>query len=101
MSAVHMELLLGRRVHDASGRMIGRIFEIRAIRRGALCFVECYVLGAAGIRARLGLTSSRLLGFRSRGKPTTVPWRFMDLTDPQRPTLKITWEELEAANKTT
>ena len=84
-----------------NGLVIGRIFEIRAIRRGALCFVQEYVLGAAGIRSRLGMTSASLFGFHSRRKPTAVPWRFMDLTDPQRSTLTITCEELEAANRTT
>lgn len=94
MTTVHVELLLGRRVLDVNGEVAGRIFEIHAVRRGALCFVEGYLLGSAGLLARLGIASSRLFGLRSSRKPTTVPWQLMDLSDPQRPVLKVAIAQL-------
>lgn len=99
MSSIHVELLLGRRVHDVNGHLAGRIFEIHAVRRGAFCFVDEYILGRAGLLSRLGMTSSLLFGLHSKRKPTTVPWELMDLSDPQRPTLKVALEELRARNE--
>ena len=94
MNSVHVELLLGRRVHDVNGRVAGRIFEILAVRRGAQCFVHQYVLGAAGLLTRLGMSSAGLFGWSSGRQPTTVPWELMDLSDPRQPRLKVTVEDL-------
>ena len=94
MTTVHVELLLGRKVHDVNGKVAGRIFEIHAERRGALCFVDSYLLGSSGLLSRLGMTSMRLFGFRSKRKPTTVPWQLMDLSDPRKPMLRVPVEQI-------
>lgn len=93
-TSVHVQLLLGRRVYDTNGKVAGRIFEILAERRGAFCFVEGYVLGTAGLLSRLGISSLRLFGLRSRREPVIVPWRLMDLSDPGRPLLRGPIEEI-------
>lgn len=96
MTTVHLELLLGRRVHDANGRVAGRIFEILAIRRGGLCFIDAYLLGRAGLLARLGISTAGLIGWRLHREPKRVPWQLMDLSDPQHPRLKVGIDELPA-----
>jgi hypothetical protein len=79
-SEIHLELLIGRVVRDAAGRRIGRIEEMRAVRRGGVWKVTHFFLGPAGWRARLGLRG----GARGRGR---VRWDALDLSDPERPRL--------------
>ena len=96
---IHLERLLGKKVYDRNGRRAGRIEEVRARVSAEGCMVEAYLLGRAGLIARLsivGLTQT-LLGFAgAKGSATAneVPWHQMDLTDPRRPRLRCTLEEL-------
>jgi len=96
---IHLERLLGKMVYDRDGRKAGRIEEVRARVSAEGCLVEAYLLGRAGLIARLsipGLTQM-VLGFAgAKGAPTAreVPWHQMDLTDPRRPRLRCTLEEL-------
>jgi hypothetical protein len=78
---IHLELLIGRVVRDAAGRRIGRIEEMRAIRRAGAWHVTHFLLGPAGWRARLGL------GGGARGRRSRVRWDALDLSDPARPRL--------------
>lgn len=98
MTEVHVELLLGKRVHDAKGRMIGRLMSIQAKREGAFCFVTEYHLGAAGLLSRLGISTARMFGFDLKRRPQVIPWQLMDLSDPECPRLKIAIEELQGAS---
>jgi hypothetical protein len=98
---VHLERLLNKKVRDANGRKAGRIEEVcaRVDERGWA--VESYLLGEAGLLARLGLPGLTMsfLGLASSGETPsgkTVPWDQMDLTDPRHPRLKCTVEELKA-----
>ena len=92
---IHAEALVGRRVRDANGRMIGRIEEIAVVRRGKECYVEEYLVGAAAVVSRLGISAGSLVGIRL-GKPVRVPWQQLDLSDPERLRLRCRLEELKA-----
>ena len=87
MAYVHVELLVGKRVRDANGRVIGRIEEILARRRGADFFVEEYHLGPAAWLEKLGISTARMIGFRPR-EPRRIPWQQLDLSDPENPRLR-------------
>jgi len=82
---VHVEHLLGRRVRDATGRVVGRIEEIHADDEGT---VTEFLLGPAALTERLGqstlsLPFISLLGIRRAGH--RVSWDEMDLSDPDQP----------------
>jgi len=100
---VHVELLMGRRVVDASGKSVGHIAEILAapddsgnlvvreylLRRHRL-LDSFNVPGVAG-----GLV--RLLGGHSAHAGVKVPWDQMDLSDPRHPKTRGAVDELPAA----
>ncbi len=94
MMKVHVELLLGKRVHDPNGRNAGRILEIMARKDGAHCFVTEYLLGSGGLLTRLGISSAHLVGLPVRSEPKRIPWQQMDLSDPDHPRLRVPIEEL-------
>jgi len=98
---VHLERLLNKKVLDSNGRKAGRIEEVCARVSAGGWVVESYLLGKAALLARLSVPdlARSLLGLQSAGRsstPETVPWDQMDLTDPHRPRLKCTVEELKA-----
>jgi len=86
----HVELLLGRHVLDPDGTDLGKLEEIRAVARDGELRVSQYLVGHAGIAARL--TTATLLrrvlhlvrlGTRRRGY--LIPWSWMDLSEPGHP----------------
>ena len=93
---VHVELLLGRRVRDVNGEVVGRIMNVIAERRATECFVSEYHLGAAALLTRMGITGANLVGIPARAQPIRVPWQCMDLSDPAHPRLTVTQEEVRA-----
>ena len=82
-----MERLVGRRVRDANGKVIGRIEAIHVRRRGAHFFVEEYHVGPAAWFEKLGISTARMIGFRGR-EPKRIPWQQLDLSDPEKPRLR-------------
>lgn len=95
VTEIHLELLLGRRVHDARGRPVGRIEDVAAEREGLDCLVEEFHLGPHALLERLSLRLIRIFRGRSHGI-RRVPWDRLDLGDPARPRLTCTLEELPA-----
>jgi sporulation protein YlmC with PRC-barrel domain len=91
---VHVEALIGRRVRDTKGRVIGRIMSVRANREGGHCYVTEYLLGAAALLSRMGWSGARIIGIQSHREPKRVPWQLMDLSDPERPRTTVPLEEL-------
>jgi hypothetical protein len=91
---VHVELLIGCRVVDTNGKVAGRIHSIHAERRGDECFVDEYLIGAAAFLSRLGISAASLIGWK-RGRPVRVPWHQLDLSDPERPRLRCTVDDLK------
>jgi sporulation protein YlmC with PRC-barrel domain len=79
MSAeVNIELLIGCKVFDESGKAIGRIEEILAVEKGEELVVSEYHLGREGLFERLSV-------FVARGEAQRIPWQELDLSDPQKP----------------
>ena len=99
MKTVHLELLLGRVVRDPEGKKVGRVFAVRAETEGEDCVVTEYLLGAAALRARLGISAKRLFGWPVRGKPLSIPWDLLDLRDPKKPRLLCAVAELEGKKR--
>jgi hypothetical protein len=98
---VRVQLLLGKKVRDPSGKCAGRIEEIVAEEDGDECLVSHYLLGRSGLIQRLSVTDLsvfflRFLGALGRPRDHRVSWEQMDLSDPRRPRLRCSIEELKA-----
>lgn len=85
---VHLELLIGRRVRDAQGRVIGRIESIKARWKGDTCLIEEYHLGPAALLEVLGISTVRMIGWPLSREPKRIRWQDLDLSDPERPVLR-------------
>jgi hypothetical protein len=87
MRNVRLDRLLGREVHTANNRRLGRVEEFRAERRGEDWIVTEYIIGAAGLAERLGLGARLLLGM-NHASGYVARWDQIDLSSPDR--LRIT-----------
>jgi sporulation protein YlmC with PRC-barrel domain len=99
---VHVELLLGAKVHDVDGNKVGRIEEFRVNRTDKACLIESYLIGASALIERLSAWTlvrpiTRTLHARKLYNLYEVPWQDMDLSDPKRPRLRIGKGELRHA----
>ena len=87
---VHVERLLGRKVTDADGKVVGRIEEMRsAIVDGERVVTEFHI-GPAALLERVGLAFAELpiVGWlASVAESRSVPWYLIDLEDPRHPRL--------------
>jgi hypothetical protein len=95
---VRLETLVGRRVVDSDGHLVGHLEEVVARREGRALIVVEFRLGAYALMHRLadaamGRVLLRVLPF-SRPLLYRVPWRVLDLSDPARPTFRGRREEL-------
>lgn len=94
---INLDLLLGRAVVARNGRPIGRIEEFRAERRGHELVVTEYHLGPEALLERLSVSGRRLLslfGIKSRSRGRCIPWDKLDLSNPEKPRLTCSVEEL-------
>jgi hypothetical protein len=85
-----VELLLGRVVHDAEGKRLGRLEELRAVQHQGELRVSQFLVGRYGVAARLSSASLRraLLQLAGSGRQHSgylIPWSWMDLSDPLHP----------------
>jgi hypothetical protein len=82
---IRADLLIGRKVRDAEGRVVGRIEELCAEVAGV--GASDYVV--TGLRLRTaGRVTSLLRRASGRTPPTrTLSWREFDLSDPASPRL--------------
>jgi hypothetical protein len=92
-TSIRLDRLVGREVHTANNRRLGRMEEFRAERRGDAWFIREYVVGTAGLLERLDLGVRLLLGLK-RGRGYVVRWDQLDLTNPERPRLTCSVEDL-------
>jgi hypothetical protein len=81
-----LDRLVGREVHAANNRRVGRVEEFRAERRGDAWVIREYVVGTAGLLERLGLGVRLILGLKPGGG-YVVRWDQLDLSNPERPRL--------------
>jgi hypothetical protein len=99
MPNINVELLLNKEVRDPSGHGAGRIEEIRARKDGENIVVESYHLGPQALLERLAAPVMRLRLFRALGlhrhaHSRIARWDQMDLSDPEKPTLRCPVSEL-------
>jgi sporulation protein YlmC with PRC-barrel domain len=97
---IHLELLLGKPVLDSTGKAIGSIEEVRASKQGEEWIVQEYLIGYAAVLERLsawtvGLGILHLLGAHKIHGGYTIPWDKLDLTDPNKPRLRCSLDELK------
>jgi hypothetical protein len=88
---VHVEQLLGRKVVDADGRVVGRIEEMRSEMVDGERVVTEFHVGPVALLERIGtvvgeLPFFRLLGSRRSGR--SIAWKLLDLSDPRHPLLR-------------
>jgi hypothetical protein len=89
---LRLEDLLGREVYARNHRRVGRIEEFRARWEGTSCVIDGVVIGVAGLYERLGLAAGLLVGRSRSGR--VARWNQIDLTDPERPYLTCSVEDL-------
>ena len=97
---VHLELLLGHKVYDSEGEMVGRIEEVVARRQGDEWVVQEYWVGTSALLYRLsvrGAARALLSLFVSKEHAGyRVPWDKLDLSHPgKRLRLDCARRELE------
>ena len=92
-ATIRLDRLLGREVHTANNRRLGRMEEFRAERRGDAWFIIEYVVGTAGLLERLGLGARLILGLERAGG-YVVRWDQLDLSNPERPRLTCSIDDL-------
>lgn len=95
---VSLELLLGRRVRDAGGRVVGRLEEFRATREGDAWVVTEFDIGPSALLERLAV---RHVGWfpRARGAGYRARWDQIDFSDPDRPTLTCPVDHLQTLRR--
>lgn len=89
---LRVEMLLGRHVVAANGRVVGRIEEIRAEPRGTGAVVTAFLIGPEAALERLSVPVLRLFG---RGGGYLARPEQLDLTDPDHPRLRVAVDALE------
>ncbi|MDQ6688995.1 MAG: hypothetical protein M3Z18_00600 [Gemmatimonadota bacterium] len=99
---IKVERLVGTKVHDVDGMKVGRIEEIRVERDEKALLVQSYLIGASALVERLSARTlvrpiRKLLRARHIYSVYEVPWQDMDLTDPERPVLRIAKHDLRVA----
>jgi hypothetical protein len=78
-----------------NNRVAGRLHEVRVERKGDSWVVTQYVLGPIGLFERLQLSIFLLVGHVRR--PSVARWDQVDISDPERPRLRCSLEELAQA----
>ncbi len=103
---IHLEILLGKRVLDSTGKEIGRIHEMRAAQQGDEWVIQEYVIGPAALLERLSAwtivrTILPLIGAREIHGGYIVHWNQLDLTNPEKPRLLCKLDELKTLSNQT
>lgn len=88
---ITVRALLGRVVHDVDGERVGKIEEMRAVQVDEHLEIREYVVGAHGALLRVAarpvlrwmLEYFGVSGWRDH----TIPWDWLDVSDPAHPRL--------------
>jgi len=88
-----LQQIIGSRVRDVDGKVVGRIHEARAEVRGADCVITEWLVGPGAMLQRLGIAAGRLIGIAARD-PLRIPWDKIDLSDLDDVRLTCRAEEL-------
>jgi sporulation protein YlmC with PRC-barrel domain len=89
---IHFERLIGRAVRNTAGRAIGRIEDIRVVPDGEDYVVSEYLVGPLHPLHQLSeflgeLPTFRALGLGRKSRLRRLHWEWVDISDPERPTL--------------
>jgi sporulation protein YlmC with PRC-barrel domain len=98
---VRLHRILGREVFDLQGERAGHLEEAKGRIVNGRCVVDAFLLGRGGLMERLSVADLSMIPLRALGAPHAinelrVPWNLMDFTDPARPRLRCTKDELTA-----
>ncbi|RWC26386.1 hypothetical protein [Mesorhizobium sp.] len=104
MATVNLEHLAGRRVFSERGRCIGRIEEIIAERDGDDLVVTEFHVGIFAAFERLsastiGTALLDVFALRRREGLYRIPWHKLDISDPARPRLLCSDQELSGFSR--
>jgi len=94
----HVERLLGKKVRDVDGQVVGRLEEFHVDVVDAEHVVTEFLIGPAAALQRIGVFITQLPFFSRiplRTKEYCVPWTLMDLGDLDRPSVRARRDELE------
>ena len=97
---VHVELLLGKRVHDVDGRVVGRLEEFHVEIIDGDYVVTEFLIGPAAALQRIGGFMTQLPFFRFIPMPKReyrISWILMDLSDEHAPRVRARRDELTRA----
>lgn len=95
---VHVEQLLGYRVRDPDGRVVGRLEEFRVEVVDGEAVITEFHIGSAAVLERITGFASELPFLRHLPFKFTeyrVRWQDMDLSDPRNPRVRVRRDELE------
>ena len=100
MNEIRVELLIGKKVFDSNGELLGRLEEIHSRPEGKDLVFEEYLVGTYGLLERLSVIPLRipLLPFISSKKVQPlykIPWDRLDLSDPENLRAKCSKRDLE------
>jgi hypothetical protein len=87
-----MDLVMGHRIRDVDGVVVGRLEEVRMERRGKEWVATDFHMGEGAALERFSASVFGIPGNAHRGWSAT--WEQMDWTDPLRPRLRCRRDEL-------
>ena len=99
----HVEHLLGRRVVDVDGRVVGRLEELRAEIIDGETVVTEFHIGTGALLERIGAFVTELPLFRHipfTQRLYCVPWEQFDLSDTLRPRIRVKRDDLKSLERT-
>lgn len=97
---LHVEQLLGKKVRDVDGQVVGRLEEFHVEMIDGEHAVTEFLIGPAAALQRIGGFLTQLPFFRFVPMPKReycVSWNLMDLSDPDRPRTRARRDELPRA----
>jgi len=91
-TSLRLERLLGRRLIDAHGHVMGSIDDLVAQPVGDEYLVTHVIITSSNPLARLlgfahQIPTLRALGLGRRPRVRRIPWSWLDLSDPEQPRL--------------
>lgn len=101
LNEVHVERLLGRRVRDVDGAVVGRIEELRADTVDGELVITEFHLGPAALLERMARSALKLPFLKLLPIPRweyRVEWSFIDLSDAARPVLRCSRSDLRRSH---